>query len=206
MKLKKQYKFLLIAIALLLATASFSIYYIGYGWGDNPWADERLVWDAPTPQLIGKKFSITGRAAYKNEIRSLPSPVKKLGVISYINADPGNEQLCIPNDKSPKPDKDGNFVVSCDNTKIIAPILIEPTEVFTIEKTYWIRHNFWSVSFHSDYRVAIITNKNGAKFVLDFLDFHVTNESELEKFGDEIRNIKWSYWNLFNTEIAYVKN
>ncbi|MEO6293939.1 MAG: hypothetical protein ABIO88_15110 [Burkholderiaceae bacterium] len=204
MKLKKQYAYLLSGVVLPVAIAAFSIYYIGYGWVFNPWADDRLVWDTPSPELIGKTFSITGRAAYKNETESLPLPVKNFGAIGYIWVNPENIQGCAPIDTTVKVNNDGNGVVFCDNAKIIVPTLIEPAEVFTIEKTYFIHRNFMSKAFRSDYRAAVVSNKKGEKFNFTFFNFRATNIPHLMQLDSE--KFPYMSWDFHNTEIAYNSN
>lgn len=196
MNFTKLHKVLLKIIILTLTIVGFLLYYIGYGWTANPWADERVVWDGLISDVAGKTFSITGRAAYNIQTELLPLPVKNLGYVSgSVIANPLNSTDCISLQPA------NSNMVGCDITKTRQPELIKPSELFTIQKTYWVRHNFLSGAFSSDYRVAIISKKNRDYFIFHFRNFDITNKPELKYLEDS--NKKNHNWNYSRTEIAY---
>lgn len=176
MKFKKRY------ILLLVLVIAFPFYYNQYGWIWNPWADKRLVWDEPNLELIGKTFSITLPATYKYEPESVYAPIRKLGVAHVITLDMGQ-----PIENKPY----GQYH------------RIQPVDVFTIQKTYWIRINAWSKSFHSEKKIAIITDKNGQTYIFNFMNFFATNKPEYTKFEGVESNM--SPWDFKNAEIPYDK-
>jgi hypothetical protein len=203
MKIKKKYIFILAIII------GFSIFYTLYGWVWNPWADKRIVWDEPSPELAGNIFSITGRATYRTEIDYLPISVKKAGVKAYILTNPENRTGCSEANTKNIALGNGSFSSSCDKWETITPNLILPTENFTIEKTYWIRKNMWSLSFSgSDYKYAIISDQKNNKYTIDFSDFEHTNRPDLNTFPElEVHRSPWDlYKNTFSiSDQEYLK-
>jgi hypothetical protein len=193
MKIKKKYIFILVAIV------GFSMFYDRYGWVHNPWADNRIAWDDPNPKLVGQTFSITGRATHNTAIDYLPISVKKAGVIAYILTNPENVTGCSAANTKTIALGNGSFSSSCGKWETITPNLILPTETFTINKTYWIRINWWSKSFHSEYMNAVISDRKNKKYTISFRDFKYTNRSDLVEF--EKNSEYQSPWNYKNTEI-----
>jgi hypothetical protein len=162
MKIKKRYLFLLVIFI------AFPFYYNQYGWIWNPWAAPRLVWDEPNPELIGKTFSITVPATYKNEAESIPDAIRNQGIALVITLDSGQP---IPN----KPYGDYYRIQSSD--------------MLTIQKTYWIRINSWSKGFHAENKFAVVSDKNKQQYIFNFLNFHDTTRPEYIKFKKIESNI-----------------
>lgn len=174
MKIKNRYLFVL---AIVVA---FPFYYHQYGWIWNPWATERLVWDEPNPELIGKTFSITVPATYKSEAESVPTAIKKLGVVHVITLD---TRQVIEN----KPD--GLYY------------RIQSTEIFTIQKTFWLRINAWDKGFYTEKKFAILSDNKNQTYIFNFLDFRYTSQPDYIKFKKIYDN--QSPWEFKNSEIAY---
>jgi hypothetical protein len=174
MKIRNRYLFLIVIIIV------FPFFYHQYGWRWNPWASTRLVWDEPNPELIGQSFSITSSAIYRTMIESQPIPVRKMGIANQISLD---KNQIISN----KPD--GVFV------------RIQPTDVFTIEKTYSTQLTEWKKMSRSERKIAIIKNTDNLKFTFNFPDFEGTNRPDFSKIEDAELNA--SPWNFKNAEIAY---
>jgi hypothetical protein len=176
MKFKKRY------VLLLALVITFPFFYNQYGWIWNPWAAERLVWDEPNPELIGQTFSITVPATYIIDLEAGDGPVGKQGVTRVITLDIG-QPLNKPS---------GQYY------------RIQPDDVFTIQKTYWIRINGWAQSFHSPRKIAIVIDKNGQKYIFSFMSFFGTNRPDFSKI--ETAELNTSPWDFKNAEILYGKN
>lgn len=176
MKIKSKYVFSLVAIT------AFALFYNQYGWVWNPWANHRLVWDEPNPELIGQTFTITAPATFTIDTAASDGPIGTQGVTRFITLDSG-QPLNKPSSQYYR---------------------IQPNDVFTVQKTFWIRINAWSKAFHGDRKTAIVIDKTGQKYFFNFLDFHDTNQPENLNIEKKERDI--SPWNFKKTEILYVKN
>lgn len=174
MKFKKRY------ILLLVIVIAFPFYYNQHGWRLNPWAATRLVWDEANPNHIGQTFTITAPAIYRRIPESLPIPVRKIGITNEISL---LKNQIIPN-------KSVGFFME-----------IKPSMIFTIEKTYWIRLNWWAKGFSWDYKAAIVSDENKHRYIFYFDDFKYSNRTVLNKV--KIEEIKQSFWKFNKIEIAY---
>lgn len=172
MKIKKHY------LLLLIFAIIFPIFYNQYGWIWNPWAAERLVWDEPNPELIGQTFSIAVPATYKDQPEFMPKSVRNSGATHVITLDTRQ-----PTENKPY----GQYY------------RIQPTDLFTIKKTYWIRINSWSKGFHTEKKFAIVHDSKNKLYIFNFLDFRYTNHPEYVSIKQSYDN--QSPWDFKVTEI-----
>lgn len=161
MKFKKRY------IVLLALVIAFPFYYYQYGWIWNPWAAERLVWDEPNPELIGQTFSIAVPATYKDQPEFMPESVRSLGVKYVITLDTGQP---------------------IENKPFGEYYRIQPSDIFTIKKTYWIRINSWAKGFNTEKKFAIVQDDKNRSLIFNFLDFHDTNRTSYVNFKKQQDN------------------
>jgi hypothetical protein len=181
MKIKVRY-------ILLAAFAALSAYvYWKYDWRWNPWAAPRLVWEEPDPTLIGQTFSITVPAAYRCAYE-LPTPVKEMGVECDIDFDPkpipipSAEDIAKANQESRYDSKTKTFsapAVSSTSGQYIQPTLISKNEVFTVERTYWIRINYLAQIGPGDKRFLIMKSSNLKLYSMRVSDFISTSKPDL---------------------------
>ena len=203
MKIKVRY-------ILLAAFAAFSAYiFWQYDWRWNPWAEPRLVWDQPDPTLIGQTFSITVPAAYRCAYE-LPTPVKEMGVECDIDFDP--KPVPIPSAADiAKADQESRYdsktktgsapAVISTSGQYIQPTLISKNEVFTIERTYWIRINYLAQIGPGDKRFLIMKSSNSNKFLMNIFDLRLTSKPDL--YAHEYDHTHTSSNAIANGQIAY---
>ncbi len=225
MKITKS-KIALFAIILALIYP-FSIYYKQYGWRWNPWEDSRLLWDEPDPNLIGKTFSIIKPAAYetnpetiKNYMGQWHTPVDKFGVVGIIMFEDAYRGFCdiYVKRNNIAPEKvgycqklnlqPGQQTSQHDRDIKISPdYLIKPTDIFTIEKTYWIIKTHWMHDFSSSGKYAIVQNTDNQRFIYRFHDFkyNTTNHTDYAAYED-FGNLMQQGWKYINLEILNESN